>query len=434
MLRLTADPRVADELELSTLNAVLAYHSVSGRWVTYDTPDDGSRHAAHAVNSWQSRPGAPELNCCSVNGQPVPGAEVLPGTYLSLSRSWRAGDRVVLDLDLAMHCWSGHNARAGLTALYRGPLLLAVDARHNDVEPDVMPALDARRLDFRTAPPPDWLPPALLLELTAAGGHRVRLCDFASAGDGGTRYRSWLPVEHVGAARPQHFASTVEQRLRAEIGRHAHLYRACRTADGSERRRPLLVRLCRERPAFVEHCARARALIDQDPDDARTRSLAEVLARIEAESDLLNPTCGARLRRELERSAAEPVCTLSDWRVRRRAARARRPRPRRAIARLRDLAAATAARRQCLGERGRRPSRRAGNRLPAGHGVDAAQRARDHNRRPRQHSRPVSRQGKGRPFATLRRYDSIIRIGCSVRLNGLRTSPKFSNVMTPSRG
>ena len=399
MLRITGDPRVADELELSTLNAVPGYHSISGRWVTYDTPDDGTRHAAHAVNSWQSRPGAPELNCCSVNGarglglvsdwalmrdgdglivnwygpaevsaplddrvavtlrqvtdyplggrvelhvapsepaafclklriprwsaatrvavngQPVPGAEVLPGTYLSLPRTWRAGDRVVLDLDLAMHCWSGHNARAGLTALYRGPLLLAFDGRHNDVEPDGMPALDSRRLDLRPAPLPGFLPPALLLELTAADGRRVRLCDFASAGEGGTRYRSWLPVEHVAATRPQHFAPTVEQRLRAEIGRHAHLYRAFRTADGSERRRPLLVRLCRERPAFVEHCTRARSLIDADPECAAARTLGDALTRIEAESDLLDPACDERLQRELDRWTADPPCAIRDWRV-----------------------------------------------------------------------------------------------------------------------
>ena len=378
---------------------MLAYHSVSGRWVTYDTPDDGTRLAAHAINSWQSRPGSPELNCCSVNGArgigmvsdwalmrdedglvlnwygpseitapldggvtvtlrqttdyprggrvelrvapsspasfclklriprwsaatrvavngtPIAGADIRPGTYLTLSRTWRDGDTVAIDLDLAVHCWSGQNARAGLTSLYRGPILLAFDGRHNDVEPDAMPALDARRLDFRPAPSPDWLPPTLLLELTAASGRSVRLCDFASAGDGGTPYRSWLPVEHVDDSGPQCFAPTIEQRLRAEIGRHAQLYRAFQNADGTERRRPLLVRLCRERPAFVEHGDRARALIQADPGGASVRPLADVLARIEAESDLLDPACGERLQHELARSSADPVCTLSDWRV-----------------------------------------------------------------------------------------------------------------------
>jgi DUF1680 family protein len=41
MLRLTADPTVADELELSTWNAGLGAQSPDGRWWTYDTPMGG---------------------------------------------------------------------------------------------------------------------------------------------------------------------------------------------------------------------------------------------------------------------------------------------------------------------------------------------------------------------------------------------------------
>src|SRR5437763_940960 len=68
MLRLTADSRVADELELSTWNAVAASQHPSGRWWTYSTPMDGIREAsAHSI-VFQARAGTPELNCCSVNG------------------------------------------------------------------------------------------------------------------------------------------------------------------------------------------------------------------------------------------------------------------------------------------------------------------------------------------------------------------------------
>jgi DUF1680 family protein len=67
-LRLTGDPAVADALELATWNAVLGYEHPSGRWCTYDTPMSGKRLAsAHSI-VFQSRPGTPELNCCSVNG------------------------------------------------------------------------------------------------------------------------------------------------------------------------------------------------------------------------------------------------------------------------------------------------------------------------------------------------------------------------------
>lgn len=68
MLRLTGDPRVADELELSTLNAALGAQHPSGRWWTYNTPMDGERKASAHDIVFQARAGTPELNCCSVNG------------------------------------------------------------------------------------------------------------------------------------------------------------------------------------------------------------------------------------------------------------------------------------------------------------------------------------------------------------------------------
>jgi len=68
MMRLTGNSLVADELELSTLNSVLGFHSPTGRWVTYNTPMDGTRKASAHDIVFQARAGSPELNCCSVNG------------------------------------------------------------------------------------------------------------------------------------------------------------------------------------------------------------------------------------------------------------------------------------------------------------------------------------------------------------------------------
>ena len=69
MLRLTGDPVVVDELELSMLNSGLGMMAANGRWVTYNTPMDGRRIASpNDCTSFQARPGQPELNCCSVNG------------------------------------------------------------------------------------------------------------------------------------------------------------------------------------------------------------------------------------------------------------------------------------------------------------------------------------------------------------------------------
>jgi DUF1680 family protein len=59
---------VADEIELTTFNAILGAQHPSGRWWTYNTPMDGLRKASAHEIVFQAREGSPELNCCSVNG------------------------------------------------------------------------------------------------------------------------------------------------------------------------------------------------------------------------------------------------------------------------------------------------------------------------------------------------------------------------------
>ena len=39
------------------------------------------------------------------------------------------------------------------------------------------------------------IPPILLMEFTVANGKHICLCDFGSAGEGGTPYYSWLPFK-----------------------------------------------------------------------------------------------------------------------------------------------------------------------------------------------------------------------------------------------
>jgi uncharacterized protein len=67
MLRLTGNPLVADELELSLFNGMLGGQSPTGRWWTYNTPMDGVKKASAHEIVFQARAGSPELNCCSVN-------------------------------------------------------------------------------------------------------------------------------------------------------------------------------------------------------------------------------------------------------------------------------------------------------------------------------------------------------------------------------
>lgn len=66
-LKLSRDPKIADHLELSLYNAVMGSFSPSGRWSTYDTPMNGVKRANYDSIHFQSRPGSPDLNCCSAN-------------------------------------------------------------------------------------------------------------------------------------------------------------------------------------------------------------------------------------------------------------------------------------------------------------------------------------------------------------------------------
>jgi hypothetical protein len=289
MLRLTGDPRVADELELTLWNSATGMHAATGRWATYNTPMDGKRVASAHEIVFQAREGSPELNCCSVNsargfgllsewavmndadglclnyygpgtidtpamtleletaypadgrvrirvtphaggalklriprwsahtavrvnGAPVAGAA--PGTYLTLDRPWTAGDVIELVFDMSVHAWVGARESAGCTSLYRGPLLLTLDRRYNDLDLQAVPTIDPAA-PMTPEAWPERLPPLLLLAVPC-GEATLHLCDFGSAGETGTLYRSWLPVARADAL-PQYFATDPEELLLAEL-------------------------------------------------------------------------------------------------------------------------------------------------------------------------------------------------------------------------
>ena len=304
-LRLTGNPMMADELELSTWNLVRAAQHPSGSWWTYNTPMDGAREAsAHSI-VFQSRPGTPELNCCSVNaprglgmlsewavmrsahglvvnyygpmtarsrladGTPVtltqqtdypvggtirlqvapaesreftvalripvwsrqstveaPGMSpvaVKPGTHFAIRRTWRPGDEIVLNLDMRLRYESGDLEMLGRMSIYRGPLLLAYDVRRNDFDEQDIPVLNpALLVDARiTIPPRDvekqrigQFAPLLLVEIPAADGRTLRLCDFGTAGSTGSRYVSWLAAEQIVPPPPV----SLEPRQGAAVG------------------------------------------------------------------------------------------------------------------------------------------------------------------------------------------------------------------------
>ena len=279
MLRLTGNPVVADELELSTLNSGVGLISHSGRWVTYNTPMDGVRKASAHEIVFQAREGSSELNCCSVNGPrglgmigdwalmrdreglvlnwygpcvmktrigtgltvelkqetEYPRKEVIcvsvtpsrtaefalklriphwsartrvkvngervsrvqAGAYFELDRKWKRGDKVELELDMSLHYWMGEKECRNRASIYRGPVLLTYDRRLNEMDPGEIPVLDAKGLKGRLVENGDWLPTLVKMVFKGVDGRKMTLCDFASAGEGGSPYVSWLKVENV---------------------------------------------------------------------------------------------------------------------------------------------------------------------------------------------------------------------------------------------
>ena len=87
-----------------------------------------------------------------------------------------------------------------LASIYRGPILLAFDHRFNSMDVENIPGLDASQLREQLVNDNTYPKPWLLLEYRDVNGQPLRLCDFASAGETGNPYRTWLNVRgvHVG--------------------------------------------------------------------------------------------------------------------------------------------------------------------------------------------------------------------------------------------
>lgn len=156
------------------------------------------------IPHWSHRTGV------RVNGRDVAGVQ--PGRYLPLERKWTRGDTIKIDFDFSLQFWAGERECEGKASIYRGPILLTYDRRFNAFDPDRIPHLDAGKLVEKSATYEDWLAPMLLVEYPAADGTPVRLCDFASAGAGGSPYRTWLEIS---GCRPTGFSRTNPRRTSA---------------------------------------------------------------------------------------------------------------------------------------------------------------------------------------------------------------------------
>jgi len=127
-----------------------------------------------------------------------------PGSYLAVRHRWNPGDVIGLKLDMSLRSESGDGEMFGRMSVYRGPLLLAYDVIHNTVDEAEMPVLNPAMLkDARVSFPEQdaagsligRYSPWVFVDVPTGDGAGLRLCDYATAGAGGSRYVSWLPAE-----------------------------------------------------------------------------------------------------------------------------------------------------------------------------------------------------------------------------------------------
>jgi len=123
----------------------------------------------------------------------APGGSVItgrPGDYLRITREWNRGDRVEVDVDLAVRFTPGGRSYPGQVAVERGPLVLALDKGANLELPDLgHAALKAVPERLTEEKPGLYALPGIVSENGHARPVTLHLVPFAEARE----YRIWLP-------------------------------------------------------------------------------------------------------------------------------------------------------------------------------------------------------------------------------------------------
>ncbi|MDD4869163.1 MAG: glycoside hydrolase family 127 protein [Kiritimatiellae bacterium] len=67
----------------------------------------------------------------TVNGQPVR-EQIIPGTFLSIKREWKAGDQVILDMPMTWRLVLGRKRQSGRAAVMRGPVVFCLNPAQDE--------------------------------------------------------------------------------------------------------------------------------------------------------------------------------------------------------------------------------------------------------------------------------------------------------------
>ena len=107
------------------------------KWIA--SPESGTEaRLRFRIPAWSAH------TVAKLNGEALP--EPPPGCYLDLRRQWKNGDTVEFDFDMSLRAVPGDREALGKVSLFRGPLLLAWDQRHNAFDEADIPPIALNRL------------------------------------------------------------------------------------------------------------------------------------------------------------------------------------------------------------------------------------------------------------------------------------------------
>ena len=123
-----------------------------------------------------------------VNGEAATGP-VRPGTFYAISRAWRPGDRVELEMPMPLRLVRGRQSQVGRVAVMRGPMLFGLGRERN-------PAVAQTELRLMTVDPESLEGPM--------ADHGVR------PGGMACRIRAWKPAGWYPHANPEYRLTLTE--------------------------------------------------------------------------------------------------------------------------------------------------------------------------------------------------------------------------------
>jgi len=132
-----------------------------------------------------------------VNGKPVQG--IKPGTYVTLSRIWKNGDKLELNLDMRGKVVEAPGS-SGQYAVVRGPIVLAFDKRISETDELMLNAniKTGDYIDLKKVKDPSnqiWMVYDVPLIDKDGQVKNTKMCDFSSAGNTWTKestYKVWV--------------------------------------------------------------------------------------------------------------------------------------------------------------------------------------------------------------------------------------------------